>query len=477
MPAGPGGLDQFYGQKVEWGACSDGDTVGFKCSTVRVPMDYDNPQGETIDLALKMRPAEGEAIGSLLFNPGGPGGSGVEYIPNIELMFTDNLLSSYDVVGFDPRGVGKSKPVLCRNAAELDRDNSETIDTLTPAGREEHSAKVSALGKQCLEKSGEIAKHVDSLSTVRDMDIMRAALGRAKLDFFGYSYGTFIGALYAENFPANVGRFVLDAAMDPGLNIGAVCAGQALGFQRSIEEYVRDCQANAGSCPLPGNVEDGVKTLRTFLDSLEAAPLKTNDPARPLTTALATTAVMGAQYNTQTWANLTKGLSQALNAGNGTQLLAFADAYNERNADGTYASNMSDAFTAINFLDYYATGTLADWDAQAAQLKETTPTWWKDFSYCEVGQQAWPIESKRTRTPVTASGSAPILVVGTTGDPATPYEWSVSLAKQLEAGRLLTWEGWGHTAYSRSGSKCVSGVVDTYLLTGTIPEDEADLKC
>ena len=477
----PAGLENFYSQKVSWYACAkkgmaeatSGQDTGFTCAKVKVPLDYDNPGGQTIEIAVKKRAAGGDSIGSLFVNPGGPGGSGIDLVDEAGSYFSKKLTSSYDVVGFDPRGVGASTAVDCLTDAELDAERAGANDPATPSASatEERAQK---MGEACTSKTSTsgLLDHIDTISVARDLDILRAVDGQQALTYLGYSYGTYLGATYAELFPANTGRLVLDGAVDPSLSAEKLALGQAKGFEASLRAYVESCQSSKLGCPLSGDVDSGVSQVREFLESTKTAPVPTFDSKRPLTYDLAVYGVLGSMYQTQAWPSLTLGLSQAMGKEgkpDGSALLKLADLVSSRESDGTYSNNGAEALMAVNCLDYPVQGDNASWEKNAKAIKETSPTFGSQLLYPDAYCQGGGHTSSRKREKITASGAAPILVVGTTGDPATPYAWSQALAEQLESGQLLTWEGDGHTAYGRSND-CVKKAVDTYLLNGTMPD-------
>ena len=477
----PAGLESFYSQKVSWHACAkkgmaeatSGQDTGFTCAKVKVPLDYDNPGGQTIEIAVKKRAAGGDSIGSLFVNPGGPGGSGIDLVDEAGSYFSKKLTSSYDVVGFDPRGVGASTAVDCLTDAELDAERAGANDPATPSASatEERAQK---MGEACTSKTSTpgLLDHIDTVSVARDLDILRAVDGQQTLTYLGFSYGTYLGATYAELFPANTGRLVLDGAVDPSLSAEELALGQAKGFEASLRAYVESCQSSKLGCPLSGDVDSGVSQVREFLESTKTAPVPTSDSKRPLTYDLAVYGVLGSMYQTQAWPSLTLGLSQAMGKEgkpDGSALLKLADLVSSRESDGTYSNNGAEALMAVNCLDYPVQGDNASWEKNAKAIKETSPTFGSQLLYPDAYCQGWGHTSSRKREKITASGAAPILVVGTTGDPATPYAWSEALADQLESGQLMTWKGNGHTAYGRSND-CVKKAVDTYLLNGTMPD-------
>ncbi|GAA2722042.1 alpha/beta hydrolase [Cellulomonas aerilata] len=458
-------LAPFYEQTLQWTACGD-----LQCTTARVPIDYADPAAGSIDLALNRLPASsGEAVGSLLVNPGGPGASGVEFVSaGGSERVSERVRDRYDLVGFDPRGVQSSAPVTCLDDAAKDELLSRDFDFSTDAGIEEARAAYRALGEACAENTGSLLGHVDTVSAARDLDVLRAALGDESLTYLGYSYGTSLGANYAELFPDRVGRLVLDGALDPRLDAAEVGRQQAVGFENALRAYVEDCQGGE-SCPLTGSVDEGMAQVAELLDRARRNPLET-ESGRPLTATLAFYGIAFTLYDDANWGVLTDALTQALRGDDGTFLLYIADLYNERNEDGSFASNKTEAFTAVNCLDGAPSSDPAQMSAEAAQVREVAPTVASFFSYGGVVCQDWPYPASGSAGPLTAPGAAPIVVIGTTNDPATPYVWAQGLAEQLESGVLVTWEGEGHTAYGRSND-CVADAVDGYLLEGTVPED------
>ncbi|MFZ5870994.1 MAG: alpha/beta hydrolase [Actinomycetota bacterium] len=458
---------RFYEQQPAWEPC--GERV--ECSTVTVPVDWDSPDGETLELAVVRRPADGQRTGSLLMNPGGPGASGVDYVADYgESSTTRTLREAYDLVGFDPRGVGESEPVDCLDDAEMDAYLAMDVDPTTPEGIEQMRAEAEEFAAGCAQDAGELLANVDTVSAARDMDVLRAVLGDERLNYLGKSYGTLLGAVYAELFPQRVGRLVLDGALDPTLSYAEVGIGQARGMEQALRAYVEDCPARE-TCPLRGDVEDGLEQVRSVIRTAEERPLRTEDAGRPLTSSLAFYGLVAPLYDDASWPVLDEALEQAF-VGDGSGLLRIADIYSDRQPDGSYASNLLEAFNAVNCLDYPVDASPETMAQVAQQLQEASPTFGEALAYGEVLCDAWPVEPVGLPESLDAEGAPPVLVVGTTGDPATPYEWSVALAEQLDGARLLTWDGEGHTAYMR-GSACVDAAVDAYLVDGVLPGDGA----
>lgn len=472
-------LQAAYDQRISWDSCADDDDVldqtegaavatSYSCATVTVPLDYDDANGQTIDLKL-VRYSSGKGKDPIIYNPGGPGGGAISALPSmVDNMFPRELTDNFDIVAPDPRGVGLSAPIYCLDDEEIDQQRSDDSQFFTIEGVQSVAEEI---GKKCLENSPDIVRFADSESATRDLDVIRAALGQGKLNYLGFSYGTFLGALYADLFPDHVGRFVLDGAMDPAASIDEVSRQQARGFEAAIGHWIETEQLNAQGFPLVGSVDQAKGQLRRWLDSLDYQPVPTADPSRPLTRPLAVSAILAGMYSTDTYEYVSLGLQQAMVSEDGSILLQLADLYSDRDSSGEYTTNSFDAFNVINFLDYTVEGSEEDWLADAEQIRADNPTVGSEFGLASAMASGWPIESKGTRREVTGKGAAPILVVGTTHDPATPYVWAEALSSQLESATLLTWEGWSHCAYSKRGSTCIADAVNKYFLTGKLPDD------
>ena len=461
------GLDELYAQQVAWEQCD-----GFECATVTAPLDWDDPEAATIDLALKRSVATGSAdqrIGSLLINPGGPGASGVDFLEYaISSMIGKTVTEVYDIVAFDPRGVGQSSAVDCGDDATVDAYLTADVPLDDQAAVEAARETARVFGEGCLAATGPLLGEVDTVSAVRDMDLLRAVLGDEQLNFAGFSYGTFLGATYAGLYPENVGRMLLDGALDPSMSSDDLSIGQAIGFENALRAYVTDCQAGS-DCPLTGGVESGMEQVAALLERIEAKPIDGGDGTL-VNSTLAFYGIVVTLYDDASWPYLTIALTEAIVSNTGSTLLQLAHSYLDRTPDGAYLSNAMIAFGAINCLDYPTVAR--DYDEMvdfAEEVRAVAPTFGGELAMA-IGCEAWPFQSTAERAPIAAAGAAPILVVGTTGDPATPYDWSVALADQLESGTLLTWEGEGHTAYGRSND-CVAQAVEGYLVDGTVPED------
>ena len=460
------GLSRFYHQQLDWTDCD-----GNQCAKLTVPVNYAEPGGATIQLAVLKVPATDQAdrMGSLVVNPGGPGGSGIEYASYADYIVSSKIRKVYDVVGFDPRGVGKSAPITCYDPAQLDKYLGGDP---TPDDKAEEKAMVvdaTDFADACKSNAGALLAHVSTQDAAKDMDILRAALGEPKLDYLGKSYGTFLGSTYAGLFPTRVGHFVLDGVVPPDLSGEAVDKGQAEGFERATRAYVQNC-VQEGGCPLGDSVDAGMLKLREFLKQLDSDPLPVRGDARvtQLTEGWGSMGVAAAMYDQGSWGSLTDALTQAFK-GDGSQLMQLADQYAERNSNGSYSNNMMQVIYAVNCMDRPGTANITTLQARAKAFDKVAPTWGSFLAWGSVPCGVWPVKPDSPGPhKITARGSGPILVLGTTRDPATPYEWSVRLAKELANGHLVTFDGDGHTAYMRSNS-CLDDAVDAYLLHGTVP--------
>lgn len=461
----PANLKSFYTQRLKWTGCG----ADLQCSKLKVPINYAKPSQGTIELALIRQPAakQSQRLGSLVVNPGGPGGSGVDYVKQGNVV-TQRLAQRYDIVGFDPRGVSRSAPVECLNTAQLDAYLSEDPVPSTQSEINQEIASDRNFGKQCEAKSSKILPYVGTNNAARDMDVLRGALGDKKLNYMGKSYGTFLGATYAQEFPTHVGRFVLDGALNPELSAQQINLAQAASFQKEIGLFIADC-VKQGGCPL-GNTQAAAESrLQSFLNGLQDHPLP-GSGSRKLTQALGLTGVIVAMYDQVAWPLLKQALQQGLR-GNGAMLLRLSDIYNDRGPDG-YTDNEDEANAAINCLDHPESLTVAQVKQQLPTYTKASPLFGPMLAWSNIGCAYWPVKSSSKPHAISAKGAAPIVVVGTTNDPATPYAWAKALASQLSSGRLLTYNGDGHTAYNRgpSGSTCIDNNVDAYFISGTLPK-------
>jgi pimeloyl-ACP methyl ester carboxylesterase len=462
-PATDPALARFYQQNVEWTACGQ-----FQCANVTVPVDWAAPAGDTLRIAVLRQRAKGNRIGSMLVNPGGPGVGGAAWVRAAAGTFGKSVQSAYDIVGWDPRGTGQSAPVRCLDDKALDELYSADATPDDAAEVRALTQGATAFAQACVKRSGPALAHVDTLSTVKDMDVLRAVLGDTVLSFYGASYGTYYGAWYAEQFPWRVGRLVLDGAVDPSLSTGEYSQGQALGFSRAVRSYLKDCLANDG-CPFRGTLDDAYAQMRSLLQQADRTPLRTTG-TRELTQALMATGLARGMYDQSLWPTVSRAIAQALR-GDGSTLLALSDDYLERDPSGKYGQSLT-SYSPIYCLDHPEKRSVEQIAAQARELGEKYPPLGDFIGWGALSCKVWPLPGVVPAQKLTAPGAAPILVVGTTDDPATPYEWSKSLAAQLSSARLLTRVGQGHVGY-RQGNQCIDLAVEKYLVQGTLPAEDA----
>jgi pimeloyl-ACP methyl ester carboxylesterase len=458
-----------YNQKVDWQLCEDSV---FQCTKIKVPLDWDKPDGETIELAM-IRKFTNNAAGSLLINPGGPGGSGYDFLANNWAdIGTAQLRSAYTFVSFDPRGVSRSSGVKCYNAKDTDHLLYDS-NNAEPGSAEDIKlmrVELKAYVAACQKNTGKVLGEIDTVSAAKDMDVIRAVLGDDKLNYLGFSYGTFLGTTYAALFPEKVGRFVLDGAIDPRVSDEQQSLNQLAGFDLALNNYLKDCVAHDSECPFKNGLWNAKQEVKQFLKKMETNTLPTDD-GRKLTIAAATTGLIMALYSDSYWIYLSQAFTEAF-AGNGTTFIRLADFYNDRQSDGSYDGNTLEANIAINCLDSRSSAKPEKMAAQNQKLLRLSPILGRYWQNGALTCEQWPYPVAEKPESYSAKGAPTILVIGTTGDPATPYEQAVGLAHEvLKGGFLLTFKGEGHTAYGRS-NVCISDVVDGFLINGTLPEKE-----
>lgn len=457
-------LADFYSQRIDWQPCET--NADQDCGTLTVPIDYRDPQGDTIELALLRVPATGARVGSLVVNPGGPGAPGTSYAAAAARVFRDPLLQGFDIVGFDPRGVGRSAPVDCLSDAELDDYLAEDPTPDTPDEVKAYKAAVLSYGDACLANTGALLGHVTTIEAARDMDVLRSALGEEKLSYLGASYGTKLGATYAELFPEQVGRLVLDGAVDVSLDSRSAAIDQAAGFETALRAYVQNCLDSTDNCFLGDTVDEGLATISDLLASIEDEPLPAGE--RELTVGNAFYGIVTPLYNRDYWFLLSTALASALE-GKGSALMSLSDAYASRNPDGSYADNSMEANYAVNCLDDPTSVSFTKVPSLFPAFEEASPTFGRIFAWAMTGCRGVAVTSSEKPLDIRGEGAAPILVLGTTRDPATPMKWAEALAAQLDSGVLVERDGDGHTAYN-SGNACIDSIVEDFLLDGTVPE-------
>ena len=486
----PRGLESFYNQTITWEDCSN-ETTTFQCGTVTVPLDYEHPDGKTITIALKKLPAlDGDAEhGSLFLNPGGPGESGVEAVTSAPGV-PEELRGSYDIIGFDPRGVGQSTPITCWSEDEikqyLENPNDDATNPTDPL-KGVKSKNVAAQDKidrgasnaaRCAKHSQvpELLDHVGTRNVARDLDVLRATNGNAKLNYLGMSYGTYIGALYADLFPGRVGRTVLDSAMDPSKRSSdEVRIEQNTFYEGVLRQYVEHCQAQS-ACPLTGSTDEAVAQLAAFVNGLDKNPLTASDSDATVNTQDATDIIQQLAVKQPDWDTLTAMLTPAMTNHDGTLMAKTKQNMHDLSPETTVEEVVSTAnrqvmLSAVICNDNPDTGGAAsEWDAQAAAEKKAHPFFGGLSNAMEAYCRGWGHHSKTQPQETRAEGSAPILVVGITGDVQTLYSWSQSLAGQLDNGHLFTVQGYGHGG---AIGNCATTATIDFLVNGTVPADGA----
>lgn len=461
IPGEPGGPST-----IDWSDCGSSVVADLECASLTVPLDHERPDGRTIEIALaRVATAEDdERIGSLLFNPGGPGASGIEFLEAASFVVPPEIAQRFDLVSFDPRGVGSSTAVDC------DIEFDDEITLLEPgddAGWAALVAESEQLASTCTAETVEIGSWLGTNNAARDLDLIREALGDQDLNYVGFSYGTRLGATYAELFPDRVRALVLDGAVKPTADFAELDAEQAASLDRAFERFAAACDADPDCALAP--VGPTLEVFASLVDSLAAVDsLPTDDPDRVLTSGELHLAAIAALYSTQLWPILADGLRAASVEGDGTLLQALTDSYLGRQADGSYDSSQLAGFT-INCADDFVRPPVEVVRAQSDAAADRT-RWFGDFLRASTGCIGGPLPIDPLIVG-SAAGTPPILVIGTTGDPATPYEWAVEMAESLESARLYTVESDGHTAFL--SVPCVEPVVTAYLVDLDLPDEGA----
>jgi pimeloyl-ACP methyl ester carboxylesterase len=469
--AQPSSTTDYLTQKVDWNSCG----TDLYCAKVQVPMDWSDLKSQPISLAvIYHRASISKPLGSVIFNPGGPGASGYDFVhDSLTSVGTNKLRQNYNFVGFDPRGVQHSSPAIsCYSPAQLDK--LLYADTGYPLGSAKDLAasrkSMADFAAACAKKTGPVLGHVDTISAAKDLDVLRAVMGDAKLNYLGYSYGTLLGATYASLFPNKVGKMVLDGAIDPTVSNDDQSIIQLKGFDNAFNDYLADCLKQT-NCPFTGTVAQARAKVSSFLKSLETSTIPSTDNNREVNVWGANSGIDMALYSNSYWPVLSQAFTQAFK-GDGTLLLRLADLYNDRNSDGTYNSNETEAFMSIGCLDGSSSAKMSDMVAQNKRVPAASSVFGRYWQWGGLACSYWKYKAVKPLTSYAAKGSPTIVVVGTTGDPATPYSQAVSLAhKVLSNGYLVTWKGEGHTAYGRSNS-CVNDVIDGFFIDGTLPKSE-----
>jgi pimeloyl-ACP methyl ester carboxylesterase len=442
---------------VVWTPCQN----GLQCGSVSAPLDYAEPGGPQIAIAVARRPAldQAQRIGSLVINPGGPGGSGIDDLPNELRVLTGGLLDRFDIVSFDPRGVDRSEPITCGETGGpatlgLEPDPAPATATAQQAVWDNDKTYAS----QCATASGLLLPFVGTVDAARDLDRIRAALGDAQLTYIGHSYGTLLGLTYADLFPTHVRAMVLDGVIDPALSTYRMVVDQAIGFEGMLHGFFNWCAASSACAWRPA--QDQTAALLALMNQARSAPLPAGS-GRQAGPGEIYTALLSALYSSSQWSRLGAGLAQA-SAGNASTLVSMTDTYNTQNGP-----NAVDADSAVSCLDHPVPRDLSAYPGLAAQAAQEAPVFGPMMIWSVAECAVWPALPTRTPHAVSAPGAPPILVVGTSGDVATPHQWAASVANELQHGVLVTWQGQNHVAYYYSA--CVRSIDEAYLVNGTVP--------
>jgi len=461
QPDYPKTLSGYYAQEINWQSCNQ----DFQCATMAVPIDYKNLSTGTFEIALlKYEARTSKKLGSLIVNPGGPGGSGVDYAFAAEYIFSPAILDRYDIVGFDPRGVSRSAPIRCLNDKELDAKNNSDSKPDNEKEFQQILIDTKKYDEICKNKN----KHLTSYSTAnvaRDMDILREAVGDKQLNYLGKSYGTYLGTLYAQFFPDKVGRVVLDGAVDPTISNFQQTLTQAIGFDQAFSSFAKDC-ARMKNCTLPKGKEAAIAEMEKLFAQAAKKPLPTKSSKRTLSETMMVLGTASAMYDSNTgWPKLGKAIAQA-QKGYGDKFLELADEYTGRQPDGSYPNNEFDSGAVIDCLDVDEPRTTAQIKRDAKSFAEQAPLFGPYLAYggltCKYFGQSQEVTIAPTKT------TNPIIVIGTTGDPATPYEWAQGLNKLLTNSALVSLTGEGHTGQGQ-GSACIDDQIDDFYLAGKLP--------
>jgi pimeloyl-ACP methyl ester carboxylesterase len=460
QPDYPTTLKGYYEQKVDWQNCYE----NYQCTELLVPIDYTNLSTGTFKISvLKYPTTNKKKLGSLIVNPGGPGGSGVDYAYAAEYLFSPAILDAYDIVGFDPRGVSRSEPIICLTDKELDANYASDAKP----DNEKEFAQTLIESKKFIQECEKKNKHLTSFSTAnaaRDMDILRQAVGDKQLNYLGKSYGTFLGTLYAQFFPDKVGRMVLDGAVDPTISDFQQSLTQAIGFDKAFAAFAADCNKQS-DCPLPKEKDAAIATMKQLFNQAAKKPLKTKNN-RLLSESSMVLGTASALYDSVTgWPDLRTAISEA-KKGESKTFLKLADEYTGRLEDGSYRSNEFDSAAIIDCLDFTDTRSIKEMKKDAQTFTKQAPLFGPYLAYSGLGCKYFDTPNATKISPTRTAN--PIVVIGTTGDPATPYQWAQGLNKILTNSVLISLTGDGHTGQGQ-GNTCVDGQVNRYLKQGEYP--------
>jgi len=451
---------------IDWSPCSQ-----VECGSLSVPLDYQRPNGPHITLTLARLPATGKKIGVLFVNPGGPGASGVDFLRTAPNVFPDEVLASFDIVSWDPRGVGSSTPVECVD--NLDAFYAVDRDPRTAAAVAQNVAASRSLIAACQEHSRAILPYLSTENSARDMDAIRAAMGEAKISYVGYSYGTLLGALYADRFPTRVRAMVLDGPVDPARSYADSTVDQAKSFDRDLDAFFAYCRSNSACAFAHGGDPAAAYDDLAATITQEPIPGTVDGEHRTLGPAELDIGVASALYSgADGYRTLASALAKAA-GGDGAGMLALADGYTGRETGGKY-SNETAVLYATGCIDAPAPPTVAAVQRLADAAAVAAPRFGATTVWLGLPCTLWPVPAVGKIAPIHAAGAPPIIVVGALYDPATPYNWAQGLASELDTAHLVTSGGASHTSYRRD-SPCIDGTVDAYLLELQVPA--SDPRC
>lgn len=471
LPGAAEDYTEYYEQEVEWTSCEE----TMMCADVTVPMDWAEPgSGEDLEIRIISSQTGGDDAEHLLTNPGGPGSSGYDAVAaSLSFSFSQELIEAYDIVGFDPRGVHRSAPVTCLDDAEMDeyreQVSEEQLDTESSLADARESA--SELAAQCESESGALLGHVDTLSAVRDMDVIRAVLEQDELNYLGFSYGTKLGMTYAQHFGPRVGRFVLDGMLDVSIGAHELNKGQALGFEVALENYAQWC-IEQERCPVGDTVDEVISGVQDLFAAVAENPVQGAD-GRTINVSTLVSGFITPLYSRASWPALSEALSMALVQRDFVAFQYFADLQSGRSPDGSYEWINSFAFSAVMCLDYPMPEDPEQIEAEFDEVSEEAPTFGPYLGHRAVLCEQWPAENVAEPWEPDLADVDELLMIGTTGDPATPVEWAENMHEQVPQSSLIIRDGEGHLAY-RTGNSCVDEAVDGYLLGGDLHEGRTD---
>ena len=462
QPDYPTTLKGYYEQQIDWQGCYE----IYQCTELLVPIDYANLSTGTFEITVLKYPTTNEnKLGSLIVNPGGPGGSGVDYAYAAEYLFSPAILNAYDIVGFDPRGVSRSEPIICLTDRELDANYASDAKPDNDAEFQQILQDTKKYVEKCKDKN----KYLTSYSTAnvaRDLDILREALGDKQLNYMGKSYGTYLGTLYAHFFPNKVGRMVLDGAVDPTISDFQQSLTQAIGFDNAFAAFAADCNEQS-ECPLPTDKDEAIEFMKRLFNNAAKEPLEAKNN-RLLSESTMVLGTASALYDSATgWPDLRAAIAQA-KIGQSKTFLKLADEYTGRLEDGGYRSNEFDSAAIIDCLDFTDTRSIKEMKKDAQTFTKQAPLFGPYLAYSGIGCRYF--DAPRATKFVPTKTFNPIVIIGTTGDPATPYQWAQGLNKILTNSVLLSLTGDGHTGQGQ-GNGCIDKSVDSFLLIGTVPRN------